>query len=118
MSEQIEDFIRRRKELNKIIMENSELVTRRFFNLDEQAYKPGALNSKTKEMLGLIASVVLRCDDCIYYHLINCYRQKLSDAEFSEVMSIALIVGGSITIPHVRRAYQHWSELKKGEPHE
>lgn len=118
MSKQIEDFIQRRQELNKIIMENSELVTRRFFNLDEQTYKPGALNSKTKEMLGLVASVVLRCDDCINFHLLNCCHQKLSDAEFSEVMSIALIVGGSITIPHVRRAYQQWFRLKKGEGHE
>lgn len=118
MSKSIDDFIQQRQQLNRIILENSDLTTKRFFSLDEQTYQPGTLNAKTKEMLGLVASVVLRCDDCIAYHLINCHRNKVSDLEFSEIMSIGLVVGGSITIPHIRRAYHLWTDLNQGDSHE
>lgn len=82
------------------------LVTKRFFNLDAKAYEPGAIDDKTKELLGLSASAVLRCDDCIAYHIDRAVELGASDAEIIETLDIALIVGGSIVIPHLRRAYE------------
>jgi ribonuclease HI len=98
------EFQQERETLNKLTLEKADLITKRFFNLDTAAYSDGALPSKTKEMLGLVASMVLRCDDCIRYHLDQCYHIGVTDAEIQEVFSIALIVGGSIVIPHLRRA--------------
>ncbi|MEZ5670927.1 MAG: carboxymuconolactone decarboxylase family protein [Thiotrichaceae bacterium] len=92
-------------------MKYAGLNTKRFFNLDTQVYKDGALSEKTKEMLGLVASLVLRCDDCISYHLINCQQQGVTSEELEEILSVGLIVGGSITIPHLRRALELWDEL-------
>lgn len=82
------------------------LVTKRFFNLDTKAYEPGALDERTKELLGLVASAVLRCDDCIAYHIDRCCEVGVSDEELMESMDVALIVGGSIVIPHLRRAVE------------
>jgi len=109
----IEKFKKEREQLNEIIMKNSKKNIKRFFNLDTNVYRDGALNSQTKEMLGLVSSLVLRCDDCILYHVIKCYEKGISDEEFEEIMSIGLVVGGSITIPHIRKAFKNWDELKQ-----
>jgi len=98
--------------LNDLMVKYSGKISKRFLNLDTQVYKAGALDRKTKEIMGLVASLVLRCDDCIKYHLIQCRDQKISDRELEEVLSIALIVGGSITIPHIRRAVSFWDDLQ------
>lgn len=108
----IEDFQEERERLNQLVMNYAGLTIKRFYNLDSQVYQEGALSKKTKEMLGLVASLVLRCDDCVTYHLIECYKEKISDEELEEVLSVGLVVGGSITIPHLRRALQKWEELK------
>ena len=88
---------------------------KRFYSIDAQVYEDGALPAKTKELLGLVSSVVLRCDDCIKYHLINCHEQGVSSKELDEALAIAMVVGGSITIPHIRRAFAAWEELRKSE---
>jgi len=105
-----------RKKLDEVVMKYASLPIKRFHSLDAQAYDDGALPKKTKELLGLVASLVLRCDDCIMYHLIQCREQGVSDAELSEALSIGLIVGGSITIPHLRRAFKAWDEMKGNSP--
>ncbi len=84
---------------------------KRFFSLDSQTYRAGALPVQTKEMLGLVASMVLRCDDCIFYHLDRCHEEGVSMEELQDAMAIALVVGGSIVIPHLRRAVRAWEEL-------
>ena len=86
---------------------------KRFFALDTRAYERGALDTKTKELLGLVASTVLRCNDCITYHVIRCVQESVSQAEFFEALNVALIVGGSITIPHLRRAVEVFEECKQ-----
>jgi AhpD family alkylhydroperoxidase len=91
------------------------LTIKRFFNLDTQAYADGALPVKTKELLGLVASLVLRCDDCVLYHLLKCHEEGVTDQEFDETMSVGLIVGGSITVPHIRRAFKAWEDLKEDQ---
>ncbi len=111
----IKKFKKEREKLNDIVLNYGKINTKRFFNLDSNVYKDGALSSKVKELIGLVSSLVLRCDDCILYHIIRCYENKVSDDELEEALSIGLIVGGSITIPHVRRAYKHWDELKNKE---
>ena len=88
------------------------LVVNRFFNLDGRAYEAGALDVRTKELLGLVASLVLRCDDCVTYHLTRCREEGVSRPELFETLSVGLIVGGSIVIPHLRRAVARWSELE------
>lgn len=107
------EFIEEREMLNKKTLDFAGNNIKRFFNLDWNCYKEGALDKKTKEMLGLSASMVLRCDDCIAYHLYECYKAGASDLEIEEVFSIALIVGGSIVIPHLRRAVKVWEEIKE-----
>lgn len=109
----VETFQQERQYLNDIVMKYAGLSIKRFYNLDSQVYQDGALPKKTKELLGLVASLVLRCDDCITYHLIECYEQQLQDNELEEAIAIGLIVGGSITIPHIRRALRTWEELKQ-----
>jgi len=109
----LKDFEAERKRLNEMILSLAGKNTKRFYNLDTAVYRDGALPAQTKELLGLVASLVLRCDACVQYHLAQCYRQQLSDEALEETMSIALIVGGSITIPHVRRAVEFWEQLKK-----
>jgi AhpD family alkylhydroperoxidase len=108
----IHKFQEEREELNKIVMKYAGLSLKRFYSLDSQAYRKGALPAKTKELLGLVASMVLRCDDCIKYHLIRCKEEGLSDKELEEALVIGLVAGGSITIPHLRRAFKSWEELK------
>jgi len=112
-TKKIEEFRESRERLNQIVMKYAGLEIKRFFNLDTQVYQEGALPKKTKELLGLVASLVLRCDDCISYHLIRCYEEEINDDELEEVLAIGLIVGGSITIPHLRRALEGWEELKQ-----
>ena len=112
MSDRVQRFKEDRERLNDIILKKDNLDIKRFFALDSAVYRDGALDARTKEMLGLVASLVLRCDDCIAYHVIQAKQGGVSDEEFGEVMSIGLVVGGSITIPHMRRAYELWEELK------
>jgi AhpD family alkylhydroperoxidase len=108
----VEEFNEYRSRMNEKIMAADNKVIKRFFNLDTNAYQEGALDVKTKEMLGLACSMVLRCDDCIKYHLGKCHECGLSDEEIYEVFAIANLVGGSIVIPHFRRAVEYWEELK------
>jgi len=108
----IEGFNAFRAEMNEKIFAAGNLTTNRFFNLDTRAYEAGALDVRTKEMLGLVASLVLRCDDCITYHVLKCVEAGLSDAEIHEVFSIGLVVGGSIVIPHLRRAVARLEEAR------
>ncbi|HUX36435.1 MAG TPA: carboxymuconolactone decarboxylase family protein [Rectinemataceae bacterium] len=108
----IAEWQEERQRLNEKVMGIAGLEIKRFFSLDTQTYRDGALPARTKELLGLVASLVLRCDDCILYHVIQCHDEKLSTAEFQEACSVALIVGGSIVIPHLRRAAARWAELE------
>ena len=108
----LKKFQEERTHLNEIVMKYAGVNIKRFYNLDSRVYHEGQLPKKTKEMLGLIASLVLRCDECIIYHLIQCHQVGVEDRELEEVLSIGLVVGGSITIPHLRRALQVWEELK------
>jgi len=108
-----ESFEEKRKRLNELIMDKGNLQMKRFFNLDTQVYEGGALSKKNKELLGLVASLVLRCDDCIEYHLKQCSEENVTDEEMMEALSVALIVGGSITIPHLREAVEKWSKLEE-----
>lgn len=111
-SDIIEKFQNRRTTLNELVMNNAGLGTKRFYSLDSQAYRQGALSVKIKELLGLVASFVLRCDDCIKYHVIRCFEEGVSDEELEEALFIGLLVGGSITIPHQRKAFEAWEALK------
>ena len=109
----IEEFNAYRSKMNESIMAADNKVIKRFFNLDTNAYAAGELNVKTKEIIGLACSMVLRCDDCVKYHLGKCYEVGLTKAEVFEVFSIATLIGGSIVIPHMRRATEYWEELEK-----
>jgi len=110
----IEQFQQERERLNEIVMKYAGLTTKRFFSLDSQTYRDkGILPTKFKELLGLVASMVLRCDDCITYHVIRCFEEGVTSEEFEEALSISLIVGGSIVIPHLRRAFDTWDKLQK-----
>lgn len=111
MSDRLEMFEDFRRRMNDRILEHDNLEIRRFFALDDRVYEDGELPSTTKELLGLVASAVLRCDDCVSYHLIQCKKAGFSDAEVVEALSVALIVGGSIVIPHLRRAVDFLDEL-------
>jgi AhpD family alkylhydroperoxidase len=108
----IEEFNDYRAKMNEKIMDADNKVLKRFFNLDTNAYAAGEIDVKTKEMIGLACSMVLRCDDCIKYHLGKSYEAGLSKAEIFEVFSIATLIGGSIVIPHLRRAAEYWEELE------
>ncbi len=116
MADSLKDFNAFRSELNEEILKCGHLGMKRFFALDHQAYEPGALATKTKELLGLVASCVLRCDDCITYHLVRCGEEKWSRTEVIDALNVALIVGGSITIPHVRRAFARMREIEGLKP--
>src|SRR5512143_2910354 len=108
------EFHDERKRLNDIVMKYGGQGIKRFYSLDGQVYREGALPVKTKELMGLVASLALRCDDCIKYHVARCHETGVSDSELEESLAIALVVGGSITIPHLRRAFDAWDELKNG----
>jgi AhpD family alkylhydroperoxidase len=107
------EFRRFRERMNAEILAEGNLVINRFFALDGRTYEAGALDVKTKELLGLVASLVLRCDDCVTYHLVRCREEGVSRPELFESLSVGLIVGGSIVIPHLRRAVDRWSELER-----
>lgn len=110
-SASLAEFRAFRERMNKRILDENNLVINRFFALDGRAYEGGTLDVKTKELLGLVSSLVLRCDDCITYHIIRCREEGVTRDEVFEAMSIGLIVGGSIVIPHLRRAVDRWDEL-------
>lgn len=112
MDKQIEEFRSYREKMNERLLKNDNLVIKRFFNLDTKAYMEGALSTREKEMLGLVSSMVLRCDDCIKYHLEKCKEQGLKKDEILEVFAVANLVGGSIVIPHTRRALEYWEALE------
>lgn len=108
----VTEFNDYRQRMNDKIMAADNKVIKRFFNLDTNAYQEGAVDVKTKEMLGLACSLVLKCDDCVKYHLGKCLECGLSDEEVFEVFAIANLIGGTIVIPHFRRAVEYWEELK------
>lgn len=112
MSDPVKEFNDYRSKMNEKLLSDDNKVIKRIFNLDTNAYAPGALDVKTKELLGLVASAVLRCDDCIKYHLETAYKNGVSKTEMMEAMSIATLVGGTIVIPHLRRAYEFWEALE------
>ncbi|HOD73983.1 MAG: carboxymuconolactone decarboxylase family protein [Candidatus Bipolaricaulis anaerobius] len=109
-----EEFFAERERLNEIVLKRADLVTKRLFALDAQAYEDGALPRKVKELLGLVASLILRCDDCITYHVVGAWEAGATGEELMEAMSVALVVGGSIVIPHLRRAAALVDELEEG----
>ena len=115
MGENLESFRAEREAANSRIFEHKHLGINRFFALDTRAYADGALDSRTKEIAGLSASLVLRCDDCVAYHLIRCKQAGVSDAELMDVLNVGLIVGGSIVIPHLRRAVDLMAEINEAE---
>jgi AhpD family alkylhydroperoxidase len=109
----IEEFRRFREVMNDRILETDNLEIKRFFALDSRTYQDGALDRRTKELLGLVASMVLRCDDCITYHLNRCIEEGVPDDQLFETFSVALVVGGSIVIPHLRRTVATLDELRQ-----
>lgn len=109
----VEEFNEYRQRMNDNILADNNKIIKRIFNLDTNAYQAGALDIKTKELLGLVASTVLRCDDCIRYHMETCYKEGLTKEEVVEALSIATLVGGTIVIPHLRRAYEFWDALEQ-----
>ncbi len=113
MSVSPEEFNDYRARMNEKILGANNKVINRLFNLDTNTYSEGALSVKTKEMLGLVASMVLRCDDCVRYHLETCHKEGISKEEIFEVFSVASIVGGTIVIPHLRRAVEFWEMLEE-----
>jgi len=112
MTNNVEEFNAYRERMNGKLLGDNNKIIKRIFNLDTNAFAAGALDVKTKELLGLVASTVLRCDDCVKYHLETSYKVGLSKEEVMEALSIATLVGGTIVIPHLRRAYEYWEELE------
>lgn len=113
MSNPVDEFNEYRQRMNEHILADNNKVIKRIFNLDTNAFTEGALDVRTKELLGLVASTVLRCDDCVKYHLETCFKEGLKKEEVVEALSIATLVGGTIVIPHLRRAYEFWDALEK-----
>ena len=113
--DRVKAFTEFRQRMNKRILDEPNQVVRRFFALDTQTYQAGALDVKTKELLGLVASMVLRCDDCISYHIAQCKEAGVTREEFFETFSVGLVVGGSIVIPHLRRAVDFLDQLEGGQ---
>ncbi|TXI29190.1 MAG: carboxymuconolactone decarboxylase family protein [Ottowia sp.] len=113
--DRVQQFTEFRQRMNQRILDEPNQVIRRFFALDTQTYQPGALDVKTKELCGLVASMVLRCDDCISYHVAQCKDAGVTRAEMFEAFSVGLVVGGSIVIPHLRRATDFLDRLEHGE---
>jgi AhpD family alkylhydroperoxidase len=108
----VKEFNDYRSRMNERLLDDSSKMLKRIFSLDKQAFQKGELDVATKELLGLVASTVLRCDDCIKYHLENCYKENLSKTTVMETLEIATLVGGTIVIPHLRRAYEYWEALE------
>jgi AhpD family alkylhydroperoxidase len=115
MTTRLDEFEAHRQRMNERILSAGHLGIKRFFNLDTKAYEDGALPGKTKELLGLVASAVLRCNDCIDYHLIQCVAAGCTDEELHEALNVALVVGGSIVVPHLRHAFETVDLLRKRE---
>jgi AhpD family alkylhydroperoxidase len=113
MADLVKEFNDYRSKMNKKLLADNNKVIKRIFNVDTNAYMEGALDVKTKELLGLVASAVLRCDDCIKYHLETAYKNGVTKEEMMESMGIATLVGGTIVIPHLRRAYEFWEALEE-----
>jgi len=113
MGEKADKFNEYRDLMNERILSTDNKVIKRIYNVDTNAYAAGALPVKTKELMGLVASLVLRCDDCIKYHLIKCKENSVTEDELFEVLGISTLVGGSIVIPHMRRAVEFWDDLKE-----
>jgi len=114
MSNVVTEFNDYRSRMNDKILADNNKVIKRIFNLDTNAFQAGALDVKTKELLGLVASTVLRCDDCVKYHLETAYKAGLKKEEVVEALSIATLIGGTIVIPHLRHAYEYWDALEQG----
>jgi AhpD family alkylhydroperoxidase len=108
----VEDFNSYRTKMNEKIMDSENLIIKRIFNLDTNAYAEGHLDVKTKEMIGLTCSLVLRCDDCVRYHLGKCKEAGFNTKEVHEALGVATLIGGTIVIPHLRRAFEFWEELE------
>ncbi len=108
---QVEEFNTYREQINQRILAGDDKIIKRIFNLDTNAYETGQLNKKTKELIGLTCSLVLKCDDCVKYHLGNCYELKFTTGQIMESMSLATLIGGTIVIPHLRKAVEYWDEL-------
>lgn len=115
MSNLVNDFNTYRSAMNEKLLADDNKIIKRIFNLDTNAYAAGALDIKTKELLGLVASAVLRCDDCIKYHLETSHKEGVTKVEMMEAMGIATLVGGTIVVPHLRRAYEFWEALESNE---
>ncbi|MEL1247976.1 carboxymuconolactone decarboxylase family protein [Flavobacterium helocola] len=113
MTDLVKEFNDYRSKMNEKLLADNNKVIKRIFNVDTNAYMEGALDVKTKELLGLVASAVLRCDDCIKYHLETAYKNGVTKEEMMESMGIATLVGGTIVIPHLRRAYEFWEALEE-----
>jgi len=111
----LQEFREFRERMNARILDAGNLDIRRFFALDDRVYHDGALPTRTKELLGLVASLVLRCDDCVSYHLVRCAEEGFSDDEIIEALGVGLVVGGSITIPHLRRAVATLDEIRSAQ---
>lgn len=118
MGSRLQEFQEFRTRMNKRVLEIDNRAIKRFFGIDTLTYEPGALDGKSKEMLGLVASMVLRCDDCVSYHIMQCRKEGVKDEELYDVFSVALTVGGSIVIPHLRRAVAFLDELNEEPPGE
>jgi AhpD family alkylhydroperoxidase len=116
MASRLLEFNEFRSRMNERILGADNRAIKRFFSVDTLTYEPGALDAKTKEMLGLVSSMVLRCDDCVTYHIQQCKKEGVTDEEMFEVFSVALVVGGSIVIPHLRRAVAFLDELNAQAP--
>jgi len=112
----LEQFNADRQEGNDLVMKYAGLQLKRLYHIDDAAYKEGALPAKTKELLGLVSSLVLRCDDCITYHVQRCHEEGVNAAELEEAITIGYVVGGSIVVPHMRRAFARWEQLEEKSP--
>ncbi len=113
MNDKVKEFREYREAMNEKILAGDNKVMKRIFNLDTNTYMEGALSTKVKEMLGLVSSMVLRCDDCIKYHLEKCHEQGVTNDEMMEIFAVANLVGGTIVIPHTRRAIEYWEIINQ-----
>ena len=111
MNKLVNDFRTYREAMNEKLLATDNKTIKRIYSLDTLTYQDGALPAKTKEMLGLVSSMVLRCDDCIKYHLEQCFKMGVTSEEVFEIFAVANVVGGTIVIPHTRRALEYWLEL-------
>lgn len=117
MIDKVDEFEAYRAKMNEKITKENNKVLKRIFNLDTNSFTDGALDHQTKELLGLIASLVLRCDDCVKYHLESCYKAGWNRAQVMETMSIGTLIGGTIVIPHLRRAFEFWEAIEEKYNH-